>query len=466
MDPLSLAASITALAGATFQVVAFLNTIIDGGKDRLMLFTEVNSLWMVLKLLEGNFDPTNVHHDEAWLQGVLSLAQPGGVFHQISDALQKLNSKLKPQTGRHKALQTLRWPFTDKRDVDENIQHIERLKQSVSLVLNHASLALSQEIRSDGAAVKEALVSQKVQAVIDWLSPLNFLAKQEAIMKERRDGTGKWLVNSDVFKTWESGDNLMLWCPGIPGAGKTFLASIVIKKLRELRRDGSVGVLMLYCSYNDPVAQSVDALISTLIKQVIQEHPLIDQNLEDMHAGHYRKETRPSLQELKKVLGKVLSQYDKAYIVVDGLDELLEEDRRIELLECLRSLQGKVSIMVTSRPLSSISQLFGPHHDEIYCDGCNKEPLPTYYHCARCLDVSFDVCQECFGRDVNCQIPGHFLKKRFSNLNINIEAADEDIQSYVQHRVSREAPLRQRVTKKAGLADEIIEKVTKFAQGM
>ncbi len=167
MDPLSILASVTAIATATFQVVSFLGGMKEGGNDQMRLTTEVNSLWMVLKLLEG----------------VRSLHVSNGVFDQIRGAMQRLNVKLKPQTGHRKALQTLRWPLTDKKDVEEIVSQIERLKSSISLVLNHASLAV-------GAKVNDALVNQKVKAVIDWLTPLNFLARQESIIRDRSDGTG------------------------------------------------------------------------------------------------------------------------------------------------------------------------------------------------------------------------------------------------------------------------------------
>lgn len=86
MDPLSISASVAALATATFQIVRFLGNMKEGGNDRLRLTTEVNSLWMLLKLLEGQLEPTN-SHEEAWLEGVRSLQVPNGVFDQIRDSM-------------------------------------------------------------------------------------------------------------------------------------------------------------------------------------------------------------------------------------------------------------------------------------------------------------------------------------------------------------------------------------------
>lgn len=173
-------------------------------------------------------------------------------------------------------------------EIEETVSHIERLKSSVSLVLNHASLAI-------GTKVNDALVSQKVTTIIDWLTPLNFLARQESLAKDRSKGTGVWFLESEIFESWRSGNDLVMWCPGIPGAGKTFLASIVIEKLRELYRGQNVAIFMLYCNYDDPDMQSVQPLIASLVKQDIQERSVVDKRLGELHEAYYKKETRPSL---------------------------------------------------------------------------------------------------------------------------------------------------------------------------
>ena len=247
----------------------------------------------------------------------------------------------------------MRWPLRDKKDVDETVGHIERLKSAVSLVFNHASLAV-------GAKMNDALVSQKVKAVIDWLTPLNFLSRQEAIIGHRSKGTGAWFLESETFNRWRTGDDLVMWCPGIPGAGKTFLASIVIEKLREIYGAQNVAVFILYCNYNDPGTQSVQPLIASLVKQDIQERSVIDKKLGELHEAHYKKETRPTPDELKDLLDNAISQYDKTFIVVDALDEMPDEKSRSDLVDFLRALKQKSNLLVTSRPMPAIKQIFGP----------------------------------------------------------------------------------------------------------
>ena len=458
MDPLSILASVTAIATATFQVVSFLGAMKEGGNDRLRLTTEVNSLWMVLKLLEGQLEPTN-SNEEAWLEGVRSLQVSNGVFDQIREATQRLSMKLKPQTGHRKALQTLRWPLTDKKDVEEIVSQIERLKSSVSLVLNHASLAI-------GTKVNDALVSQKVKAVVDWLTPLNFLARQESIIRDTSEGTGAWFLESETFDRWKSGDDMVMWCPGIPGAGKTFLASIVIEKLRDLYGGQNIAIFMLYCNYNDPETQSVQPLIASLIKQDIQARSVVDVRLGKLHETHYKKETRPTLDELKDLLDNALSHYNKTFIVLDALDEMLDEKCRSDLVDCLRAFKQRSNLLITSRSVPTIKQMFVPTSNHTYCDGCNKKELTVHWHCTGCSGAGYDLCQDCHDKSITCQNFGHDLKKRFSSLRLEIAASDQDLQAYIIQRIANAPSLRQCVSKKVDLQDEILMKVTQFANGM
>jgi hypothetical protein len=84
------------------------------------------------------------------------------------------------------------------------------------------------------------LLDHELQDIMDWLSPINFSAKQNDIFSKRHEGTAQWLLEHDVFKAWVNGTQKVLWCPGIriiscpkfqgftdfvtAGSGKTVLA--------------------------------------------------------------------------------------------------------------------------------------------------------------------------------------------------------------------------------------------------
>ncbi len=116
--------------------------------------------------------------------------------------------------------------------------------------------------------------------------------------------------------------------------------------------------------------------------------------------------------------------------------------------------------------MPAIKQMFGPPSDHTFCDGCFKKQMAEHWHCTGCSGTGYDLCQECHDKAITCQNPGHILKKRFSSLTLVIEAADEDLQTYIIQRIASAPSLRQCVSKKIGLQDEILNKVTHFASGM
>lgn len=58
-------------------------------------------------------------------------------------------------------------------------------------------------------------MNQEKLAIIAWLSPLNFIVRQNDVFSRRREGAGNWLLQSDQFQMWLSGRHNLLWCPGM-----------------------------------------------------------------------------------------------------------------------------------------------------------------------------------------------------------------------------------------------------------
>ena len=69
---------------------------------------------------------------------------------------------------------------------------------------------------------------QQHHAIMKWLSLTDFPAQQHDIVIRRQEGTEQWFVDSPEFKRWLQGSDKTLFCPGIPGAGKTMMAAITI----------------------------------------------------------------------------------------------------------------------------------------------------------------------------------------------------------------------------------------------
>lgn len=88
------------------------------------------------------------------------------------------------------------------------------------------------------------------EKILDWLTSINYGQQQSDHFKRLQPGTGEWLIDSKEFKYWLNTANQTLFCPGIPGAGKTALTSMMINHINsKFSSDAKIGIAYIYCSY-------------------------------------------------------------------------------------------------------------------------------------------------------------------------------------------------------------------------
>ncbi|KAF2186397.1 hypothetical protein K469DRAFT_526817, partial [Zopfia rhizophila CBS 207.26] len=193
------------------------------------------------------------------------------------------------------------------------------------------------------------------RALTEWLSPLNFFVKQADVLGLRVEGTGQWLLESEQFKSWVSGSKKTLWCSGIPGAGKTVLASIVVDHLQKSFPGDDTGIAFAYCNHQERIKQTPVNLIGSLLKQLAQARPLIYDRLKPLYKKHQNYNTCPTLSEISTALRDEIAHYSNVFVIIDALDECPEHNGfRDTLLMELGSLSRYVKLLVTSRPHISI----------------------------------------------------------------------------------------------------------------
>ncbi|KAH8585990.1 hypothetical protein B0O99DRAFT_704796, partial [Bisporella sp. PMI_857] len=198
--------------------------------------------------------------------------------------------------------------------------------------------------------------------ILDWLTPVNYGSQQSDFINRRQPGTGQWLLASAEFKAWVDTDKQTLFCPGIPGAGKTIITSIVVEELiTRFGNDNNIGIAYLYCDYKRQHEQKLKDIFANLLKQLVQEQPSIPDSVKTLYNLHKDKQTWPSLGDILGVLHYVAVAYSRVYIVVDALDECqISDGCRQRFLLGLFDLHAKcgVNLFATSRPISSIEKEF------------------------------------------------------------------------------------------------------------
>ena len=190
--------------------------------------------------------------------------------------------------------------------------------------------------------------------------------QQSDFLQQQQEGTGQWLLDSAEYQDWCKNDASMLYCHGMPGAGKTIMTSIVVSSLcREFERGPGTGIAYLYSNFRPQDEQDAANLLANILKQLILDRPEMPSGVERLYERHRAKQTRPSLGEIVTELHSVSSAYTRSLIVVDALDEcpISEGGRQIFISELLNlQTKARARVFVTSRINPQIARELGTGH--------------------------------------------------------------------------------------------------------
>ena len=163
---------------------------------------------------------------------------------------------------------------------------------------------------------------QERQTVLDWITPIDYASQQNNFIIRRHAGTGEWFLDSTEYQTWVETDKQTLLCPGIPGAGKTILASIVIEELTtRFQNNKNIGIAYHYCDIRPQHEQKVGDLLTSLLKQLTQGRSALPDTIKSLYDIHKGKRTRPSFDEVSRAVQRAVTMYSRVFIIIDALDD-------------------------------------------------------------------------------------------------------------------------------------------------
>lgn len=209
--------------------------------------------------------------------------------------------------------------------------------------------------------------SESYKIVAEWLSTFDFSTDQRVFFSQRQKGTGEWFLKSPEFKQWLEKEGAILYCPGISGAGKTTLASIVIQHLHEqFKKRRHVAIAYIYCDdkkQEDEKAQkdqSADSLLRCVLRQIIQGRYDVHESVQRLYNEFSRSMSRPTIDDLANTLSSLIDNGClELFAVIDALDECPRYERDQFLTEIFRLQKNcKARILVTAQPIPGIEKWF------------------------------------------------------------------------------------------------------------
>lgn len=129
---MGLIATLAQLNDATTKVLRYLNDVKNAPKARAQVAQEASLLLALLTSFRYRLEDTNAK--DPWVQGVMTLGIASGPLDQFREALEALAGKLQSSGTAKSVGKALSWHF-EKKEVDEFLNRMERLKSFIALAL-------------------------------------------------------------------------------------------------------------------------------------------------------------------------------------------------------------------------------------------------------------------------------------------------------------------------------------------
>ncbi|UKZ70764.1 uncharacterized protein TrAtP1_011734 [Trichoderma atroviride] len=257
---------------------------------------------------------------------------------------------------------------------------IDNIGRSTNLMRTKVSLEHIREEREHRQrasdhyeSTKKSSTRQEYNIIKTDISPKSYAADLYRIRGQVCAETGSWLKQDSGFKKWldvEDDSRKILWLCGIPGAGKTHLASVAIDYATSTK------TIFAFISHTDKNNTSALSIMHSLIFQLTSE----DEFLQAVLCGLSRKRLNDSLDVAVGVIQTLLNSTDPISIIVDGVDEIdsFEREKLLKNLRDITTVCKKTRLLISSRAEHDISTILSPISSTIRVDTHNTESIQIF----------------------------------------------------------------------------------------
>lgn len=190
------------------------------------------------------------------------------------------------------------------------------------------------------------------EEIIQWIyqSSVNHDNFQRDYSAVAQDGTGQAFLSSDAFRRWVEGTCATIVCPGLPGAGKTITASIVKSHLDEKAPDSSHLTAVLYFNYKRHLEDHKDdKLLLAVLAQFLSQ----SEKVPDLIRSTFKRKDQIRVEDIISVLESLVRSSPRSFLIMDALDEFYDDEgARSRFLRLIQRVQGagSLGVMMTARP--------------------------------------------------------------------------------------------------------------------
>ncbi|KAG2067881.1 hypothetical protein BDR04DRAFT_823975 [Suillus decipiens] len=278
----------------------------------------------------------------------------------------------------------LMWPFKEKKaaEIAERLRSFYRdittilaidsrnMLKEVDRVVKEVSRGVQEIKEAEGARRKD----EERRRLFDRMNPVSCVEKHDASCRQRNPETGRWIFHTDQYVAWKKSDRTFLWLNGLPGSGKTILASAVIDDIMGSGEAEPQTLCYFYCNFRDDRTTNAAAVLRSLIVQLLQQSkvdwiPMIGEQQESNTKGafdclrnlgqqnHEEKPHPTDLEFLRRLLVEASTLVRRPVLVIDALDECQDYSDLVKHLVDLAE-DAHLRLFVTGRNEPDIQDAF------------------------------------------------------------------------------------------------------------
>ncbi|RKK32554.1 hypothetical protein BFJ66_g15323 [Fusarium oxysporum f. sp. cepae] len=216
----------------------------------------------------------------------------------------------------------------------------------------------------------------------------------------QRGKLGAWLDKNSHFTKWlEVNDSTCryIWLQGIPGAGKTFLAANLIRRLQA----ESTAILYGFIDYDNQAMRRPLRLWHSLIFQLVSHNRDLCSIVHEILITKYDSLTSDN-EYVEEFFSNLVQSSGPLRIVIDGLDEADETERGAAVDYLLRMTEShpNIKLLLSSRPERDLEIKLKQKFHVIRVDQHNEVDINNYVKIEG--DAWLSELQECGADDESC----------------------------------------------------------------
>ncbi|MCJ1284702.1 hypothetical protein MMC26_004038 [Xylographa opegraphella] len=215
----------------------------------------------------------------------------------------------------------------------------------------------------------------QLSSIVEWLRNRSTLLKH---IPGRAQGTCEWIFGHPAYRSWCQSDySSCLWISGIPGCGKTVLASYIVE-----RTTTETVLTYFFRNSSERSATLASPFAASLLATLCQHTKVVqDPSFSRVIARllplftNYECASECPFDKLVEILDSVLELVPVYTLVVDALDECSDTDNTELLFNFLRKLgtRSNARVILLSRHHPKVEDFFGLSH-QVHMNQCTVEP--------------------------------------------------------------------------------------------